>query len=439
VYARPPAPDSERVRKECEAATDRVRDELQAARTKARALLQQRESQIAALQLRLRTGGGAAGNLMASPGGGGGNIESLSAVAVGASPEPGTGAGAGAVTAAAVNARTRGRGLLAGSHAGSGSGHGGALVHDDLAALPAPSSSSSSARIVAAPVASASGGSGGAFNPAALLEAAIADSSPSATPSPHQQRHSSANFDAGDGASADGSSNDDLFGGGRLALQLGNLHHERGDTASASSSVPSSLGGSPRAATTKTAHAAMPTQHQQQQQQLRGLALVRSGTPLSDNGTPRHGATDDGESDSEEHRHTADGGRESSASSSAAAAAQGEAAFAHLAALQAQRDDELHRHRQHIRRLQQLLREQEAVTAQASGALEEGRARVKELERASKRSGANLEYLKNMIVKWMEEDQQEQLFTVIATILQFSPDEMQRVNAKRKKGVFGLW
>lgn len=83
---------------------------------------------------------------------------------------------------------------------------------------------------------------------------------------------------------------------------------------------------------------------------------------------------------------------------------------------------------------------QETSCAQLNAAQEESRARIKEMERSSKRSGANLEYLKNMIIRWMEEDQQEQLFSVIATILQFSPDETQRLVAKRKsKSVFGLW
>jgi hypothetical protein len=83
---------------------------------------------------------------------------------------------------------------------------------------------------------------------------------------------------------------------------------------------------------------------------------------------------------------------------------------------------------------------QEASCAQLNAAQEDSRNRIKELERGSKRSGANLEYLKNMIIRWMEEDQQDQLFSVIATILQFSPEETQRLIAKRKsKSVFGLW
>jgi hypothetical protein len=149
--------------------------------------------------------------------------------------------------------------------------------------------------------------------------------------------------------------------------------------------------------------------------------------------------------------------------------------------MQAQRDDELHRHRQKIRRLQQLLQEQEVhmcnshmnyisppqysiilccflqpmlsalsmlsvlvssvsccmwctqtSASQVTLLNEELRSRNKELERTSKRSGANLDYLKNMVVAWMEEDSQEQVFQVIATILQFSPEEMARIKEKRK-------
>eukprot|EP00455_Lapot_gusevi_P001453 TRINITY_DN10583_c0_g1_i1.p1 TRINITY_DN10583_c0_g1~~TRINITY_DN10583_c0_g1_i1.p1 ORF type:complete len:736 (-),score=237.59 TRINITY_DN10583_c0_g1_i1:51-2258(-) len=111
-----------------------------------------------------------------------------------------------------------------------------------------------------------------------------------------------------------------------------------------------------------------------------------------------------------------------------------------LATMQAQRDDELHRHRIHIRRLQQLLRDQEVSNAEQAAAQEELKSRIKELERASKRNGANLEYLKNVIVAWMEGENQDQLLNVIATILQFSPAEVQKVKDKRKtKGLFGLW
>jgi hypothetical protein len=116
--------------------------------------------------------------------------------------------------------------------------------------------------------------------------------------------------------------------------------------------------------------------------------------------------------------------------------AEAESEIVHLAAMQAQRDDELHRHRQHIRRLQQLLREQEASTSQLQVVQEEYKTRIKDLERSSKRSGANMEYLKNMVVSWMEDTDSDQILSVIATILQFSPEELTRIKEKRKSRGF---
>lgn len=102
-----------------------------------------------------------------------------------------------------------------------------------------------------------------------------------------------------------------------------------------------------------------------------------------------------------------------------------------LAAVQAQRDDELHRQRQYIRRLQQFLTEHQETNSKLRAANEELKAKLMEMDRASKRSGANLEYLKNMVVVWMEGETKDEILKVIATILQFSPQEIARIEEKR--------
>ena len=59
---------------------------------------------------------------------------------------------------------------------------------------------------------------------------------------------------------------------------------------------------------------------------------------------------------------------------------------------------------------------------------------IRRFERNEQRAAeaANLEYLKNVIVKFMEShDEQEQLIPVIGTLLRLSPDEVKRVKTQR--------
>ena len=94
----------------------------------------------------------------------------------------------------------------------------------------------------------------------------------------------------------------------------------------------------------------------------------------------------------------------------------------------------------HVRRLQQLLRDQEVSFAQQRQEKIEYMARLDELERRLKRNeGVNLDYLKNVVAKYMEGDGDEALFKVITTMLQFSPDEINRIRSRRseRSGLLG--
>jgi len=56
---------------------------------------------------------------------------------------------------------------------------------------------------------------------------------------------------------------------------------------------------------------------------------------------------------------------------------------------------------------------------------------IRDLERSKTRENENLDYLKNVIVKYMETNEHESLLPVIATILHLSPDEVRRVKTAR--------
>ena len=78
------------------------------------------------------------------------------------------------------------------------------------------------------------------------------------------------------------------------------------------------------------------------------------------------------------------------------------AGLVHYSHLQAVRDDDLAQARRSIAELQQQLAESENMSKLhllQTQALKED---IRELERAQKREGANLEYLKNVVVKYME-------------------------------------
>lgn len=73
------------------------------------------------------------------------------------------------------------------------------------------------------------------------------------------------------------------------------------------------------------------------------------------------------------------------------------------------------------------MREQSTHFEEQASALKE---EIRRLERNARREGANLEYLKNILVNYMSNKVgREQSMKAVATILQFSPKEIQEVEA----------
>ncbi|KAL8151822.1 hypothetical protein V2J09_021630 [Rumex salicifolius] len=95
-----------------------------------------------------------------------------------------------------------------------------------------------------------------------------------------------------------------------------------------------------------------------------------------------------------------------------------------LARQQAQREEELAHSQRHILALQEeieeLERENRLHTQQVNMLKEE----LRSMDRTQKREGVDLTYLKNVIMKLLETGEVEALLPVVATLLQFSPDEV---------------
>ncbi|XP_051114489.1 protein GRIP [Andrographis paniculata] len=97
-----------------------------------------------------------------------------------------------------------------------------------------------------------------------------------------------------------------------------------------------------------------------------------------------------------------------------------------LARQQAQREEELAQTQRHILALQEEIEELEhenRLHRQQEAMLKE---ELRNMERVQKREGVDLTYLKNVILKLLETGEVERLLPVIAMLLQFSPDEMQK-------------
>jgi len=109
----------------------------------------------------------------------------------------------------------------------------------------------------------------------------------------------------------------------------------------------------------------------------------------------------------------------------------------HFAQIQALRDEELTRARKQIQQLTQAVHdgeEMDQMHQKQEGVLKN---EIRDLERAKKREGANLEYLKNIVFKYITTDEHETLLPVLATLLQFAPEEIQV--SKQKIANEGLW
>ncbi|XP_071735336.1 protein GRIP [Rutidosis leptorrhynchoides] len=97
-----------------------------------------------------------------------------------------------------------------------------------------------------------------------------------------------------------------------------------------------------------------------------------------------------------------------------------------LARQQAQREEELAQSQRHILALQEELEELERenrLHSQQEALLKE---ELRNMERSKRREGVDMTYLKNVIVKLLETGEVGALLPVIAMLLQFSPDELQK-------------
>lgn len=97
-----------------------------------------------------------------------------------------------------------------------------------------------------------------------------------------------------------------------------------------------------------------------------------------------------------------------------------------LARQQAQREEELSQSQRHILALQEEIEELERenrLHSQQEAMLKE---ELRNMERMQKREGVDMTYLKNVIVKLLQTGEAEALLPVVAMLLQFSPEEMQK-------------
>ncbi|XP_030464104.2 protein GRIP [Syzygium oleosum] len=97
-----------------------------------------------------------------------------------------------------------------------------------------------------------------------------------------------------------------------------------------------------------------------------------------------------------------------------------------LARQQAQREEELAQSQRHILALQEEIEELERenrLHSQQEAMLKE---ELRNMERMQKREGVDMTYLKNVILKLLETGEVEALLPVVAMLLQFSPEEMQK-------------
>ncbi|KAK3126999.1 hypothetical protein QOZ80_7AG0566730 [Eleusine coracana subsp. coracana] len=97
-----------------------------------------------------------------------------------------------------------------------------------------------------------------------------------------------------------------------------------------------------------------------------------------------------------------------------------------LARQQAQREEELAQSQRHILALQQEIEELERENRLHDQQEAMLKAELRNMERSQKREGIDMTYLKNVILKLLETGEVGALLPVVATLLQFSPDELKK-------------
>ncbi|CAN6461881.1 unnamed protein product [Victoria cruziana] len=98
-----------------------------------------------------------------------------------------------------------------------------------------------------------------------------------------------------------------------------------------------------------------------------------------------------------------------------------------LARQQALRDEQLAQSQRHILALQEEIEELEHENRLHSQQEAMLKAELRDMERKQKREGIDMTYLKNVILKLLETGEVEALLPVIATLLQFSPEEIKKL------------
>eukprot|EP01103_Thecamoeba_quadrilineata_P007249 TRINITY_DN1706_c0_g1_i4.p1 TRINITY_DN1706_c0_g1~~TRINITY_DN1706_c0_g1_i4.p1 ORF type:complete len:573 (+),score=190.14 TRINITY_DN1706_c0_g1_i4:577-2295(+) len=99
----------------------------------------------------------------------------------------------------------------------------------------------------------------------------------------------------------------------------------------------------------------------------------------------------------------------------------------HFMQMHATLTDELSRARTRIQQLNELLQDSERMDSLHQMQENLLKNEIRELERAKVRSSLNLDYLKNIIVKFLETDERQAMLPVLVTLLQISPEEVQRI------------
>ncbi|KAM0900770.1 hypothetical protein ACQ4PT_020421 [Festuca glaucescens] len=97
-----------------------------------------------------------------------------------------------------------------------------------------------------------------------------------------------------------------------------------------------------------------------------------------------------------------------------------------LARQQAQREEELGQSQRHILALQQEIEELERENRLHDQQEAMLKTELRNMERSQKREGIDMTYLKNVILKLLETGEVGALLPVVATLLQFSPDELNK-------------
>ena len=102
------------------------------------------------------------------------------------------------------------------------------------------------------------------------------------------------------------------------------------------------------------------------------------------------------------------------------------------------KDEELNKYRNRLVELQEAAEEAQSHSQLHLRQIQLLQEEIRKLERGKTRETENLEYLKNIVLKYMETNDTDALLPVIGTILHFSPEEKLQIQRSRK-GTFGNW